>query len=398
MQDRKMTSRNKVSDYLLVIILIVISGNPLAIYSSEWIYAGYLVILLLYLTLKKALFISGYCAKWLLGFAALFFLQLIFIRPVSLPADVNFLAKILIAYFSVRLCGDRFCETYTKVMYYICFVSLIFFIIFCLRIPVPGIHFDRYISLGIWNYLLSRSVPIYRNCGMFWEPGAFQGFIMLPFLFYIGKLEWFWKYHRRKIIVFLLAIISTLSTTAYLVAFAYAFMLLMLSKVKISYKAFLLVCAVGVAVYSFVSIDFMGAKIQEEVETTKLNGTDQVSWSRTGAMLIDFVNIARHPFVGNGFMMDSRYDGLGEAMAGSGNGLTGAVNMLGIPMVMAYVLGIRYVWRDIRRAYGLIVVTIIAMLLFGEYFLNYPLFWGLLFISLPYPKRRNARRSVSFEK
>lgn len=166
---------------------------------------------------------------------------------------------------------------------------------------------------------------------MFWEPGAFQGFIMLPFLFYIGELKWLWENRRKQVIVLVLALFSTLSTTAYLVAFTFCFLLLMTSKLKKIYKGVLIVCALLTGVYAFYSLDFLGEKIQGQVETTDTEGTNKVNWSRTGALFIDLVSIARHPFVGNGFLMDSRYVEFGDEMAGTGNGLSGAVNMLGIP-------------------------------------------------------------------
>lgn len=373
-------------------LLIVLSGNPLAIYSTEWIYAVYVVVLFLYLWISHKLVLSDYVCKWLIGFTFLFVAQLVVIRTVSIPADVNFIAKFLIAYITVWICGKRFCRIYTNVMYIICLISLFCFILYCVHVPIPGLRFNRYITIGIWNSIYDGEV---RNSGMFWEPGAFQGFIMLPFLFYIGKLKWFWKHERKRIIVFALSMLSTLSTTAYLVAFAFAFLMLMTAKVRMIYKVALIGVASLGAVYAFFSLDFLGAKIQDQVEKTKINGSDNVSWSRTGAMLIEISNLARHPLVGNGFLLDSRYKGFGEEMSGAGNGLFGMINMLGLPMAIAYFIGVAHSWRNTRKAYRYIVVIILIMLLFGEFFLSYPLFWGLLFVKVPNIPLRRQRCSIA---
>ena len=368
---------------ILVFLLIVLSGNPLAVYSTEWMYAGYIVVLLFYLFVHNKLVLSNYVCKWLAGIVLLFIAQFIFVRTVSIPADINFIAKFLIAYITVSLCGESFSKIYTDLMYVICLISLLLFGLLCIHVPIPGLQFDRYTTIGIWNYITNSSSL--RNCGMFWEPGAFQGFIMLPFLLYIGKLKWFWQHKRKQIIVLIIALLSTFSTTAYLVAFLYGILILMSSKIKVVYKVILvLIASIGVVVAYF-SLDFLGNKIQDELNRTERTGTEKANWSRTGAMIIEISNIARHPFTGNGFLLESRYKGLGEQMNGAGNGFTGMINMLGLPMALAYFIGVTYSWHNTRRAYRLIVVIILITLLFGEYFLNYPLYWGLLFIKLPCP-------------
>lgn len=382
------TYRVQTRDNILVLLLIIFSGNPLAIYSTEWLYGGYVVILLLYLFMIGRLVITNYVYKWLIGFVVLFSAQLAVVRTVSIPADINFIAKFLIAYITVWICGKRFCDVYTRWIYTICLISLFFYCFCCLNIAIPGIKFDRYITLGIWNYLPNKSL---RNCGMFWEPGAFQGFVMLAFLFNIDRLPWLWKNRRKQVTVFALAIFSTLSTTAYGVVFTFGFLMLMTSKLKFFYKIVMIVVALFGAVYAFYSFDFLGAKIQDEVEHAESTGANKVNWSRTGAMLIELSNIARHPLVGNGFLMDSRYKGFGELMSGAGNGLFGSINIFGLPMVIIYFIAVARSWRNTRRSYQLIVVVILMMLLFGEFFLNYPLFWGLLFLKLPYvPERRKG--------
>lgn len=372
-------------DPVLVFLLIALSGNPLAVYSTEWMYAGYIVVLIIYLCIHDKLVLTNYVLKWLIGIVALFAAQYVFVRTVSFPADVNFIAKFLIAYITVWLCGESFCKIYTDVIYVICLISLIFYGLSCIHIQIPGFRFDRYITIGIWNYL--PRVPE-RNCGMFWEPGAFQGFIMLPFLFYIGKLKWFWQNRKKQVIVLGLALLSTMSTTAYVVAALYAMLMLMASKLKTAYKLILVGIAFIGTVGAFLSLDFLGSKIGDELATTERTGTEEVNWSRTGAMFIEIANIARHPITGNGFLLESRYLGLGDLMAGAGNGFTGMINMLGIPMALAYLIGVAHSWRNTRRAYRRIVVIILIALLFGEYFLNYPLFWSLLFVKLPYPPLR----------
>ena len=161
----------------------------------------------------------------------------------------------------------------------------------------------------------------------------------------------------------------------------------MSSKIRILYKALVVVIALIGATVAYFSLDFLGNKIQDQIETTDTNSTNKANWSRTGALIIEISNLARHPFTGNGFLLESRYKGLGDKMNGAGNGFTGMMNMLGLPMALAYFIGVAYSWRNTRRAYRLIVVVVLMALLFGEFFLNYPLYWSLLFVKLPYQQK-----------
>ena len=86
-------------------------------------------------------------------------------------------------------------------------------------------------------------------------------------------------------------------------------------------------------------------------------------------------------------MDESRYGILGEYMKGAGNGFTGAINMLGIPFIILYFLGIFRNLSHIPKANRLVFIFAIILILNGEYMLNYPLFWSLLFIKMPQYER-----------
>lgn len=128
------------------------------------------------------------------------------------------------------------------------------------------------------------------------------------------------------------------------------------------------------------SIDFLGDKIEGQYENAMSLRTNEVSWTRMGAMKIDLQHISRHPLVGNGFVMTSRYENLGDKMVGSGNGFTGAINMLGIPCIAIYFLVLYRSLNFNQKKQKIFFISLIVILLNGEFFLNYPLFWGLPFV------------------
>ena len=190
----------------------------------------------------------------------------------------------------------------------------------------------------------------------------------------------------------LIALLTTKSTTAYLTLAAFIFLTILLNgKINPILKGVAIAAIIGAFTYAW-SQDFMGEKIMNEYEEAQTIEAGEVSWSRMGAMMVDINNIERHPIIGNGFLMESRYGILGEYMTGSGNGLTGAINIFGIPFILLYLIGIFTNLSHLSKANRLIFIFSITMILFGEYMLNYVFFWSLLFIKFPI----NEKSSNSF--
>lgn len=114
---------------------------------------------------------------------------------------------------------DEFRDSYIKIMYVIAVVSLIGFSA-CLIVPEIGTVFSVRSPNGIdytyWVIFVNKIASIHsatpRNYGMFWEPGAYQTFLNLALLLEILK----GKSNKRHILAFILAALTTVSTTGYL--------------------------------------------------------------------------------------------------------------------------------------------------------------------------------------
>ena len=101
---------------------------------------------------------------------------------------------------------------FVEIIYVLCIVSLIGFAVFTL-IPqanslftVYGVKGKRFSNLILFVYRNN-----YRNQGMFWEPGAFQTFINLAILYEIFAD----RINKKRLIVYIICIITTFSTTGY---------------------------------------------------------------------------------------------------------------------------------------------------------------------------------------
>ena len=376
-------------EYLVMFLAIALSGNPILIYSgSKLIYVVAAAAIFILCLMKGKKLSNTTFIFWLVCSCILFFFQNTILKITSVMAEFNFLARLYIAFLTAMFFGYKFRKVYLRVMVAICLISIPLFLL-----DLAGINFgytiDRYSSVLFYNFM-----NIGRNPGMFWEPGAFQGFIMLVPLLYSDSLKQLWITQKKQCVILLIALLTTQSTTGYLAFAAFIFLTILLNgKMNIVIRGGLIAIFFVALTYIW-SQDFMGEKIADEIKSAQTIGSGDVSWTRMGAMVIDIKNISRHPIIGNGFLMNSRYGILGDYMAGTGNGFSGTINMLGIPFMLLFFIGIFKNLTFIPTPNRLIFIFIIIMLLNGEYMLNYPFFWSLLFIKIPQNTYKNERQLI----
>lgn len=370
-------------DYIIVFMMLFFSGNPMCeFYLGKYASMCMLLILVCIYLFCNVSKINGTSEiyKWIFVSVLLFLLQAISLSRVSIPADVNHIIRLLCGYFCMAFVGIKFRYTYLRVITFLAAVSLLFFMTQVFAGKTFGFYFLRYQSIGLYNVICDEFGILSRNCGMFWEPGAYQGYLVLVPLLFIDNLRWLWNSERKRCIILLSALLTTQSTTGYVVFFVVIGLSILHEMKGLFSKLLTLSIIISIAFYAFFSFDFLGDKISEQAENAASIQSGEASWTRMGAMQIDKENIARHPFVGNGFLMDSLYGNLGEEMVGSGNGFTGAINRFGIPFMIMYLACIYSCSTGKDNYQKGIVVLAFILLLNGEFFLNYMLFWALVFL------------------
>ena len=228
--------------------------------------------------------------------------------------------------------------------------------------------------------MISTGSGLTRNSGMFWEPGAFQGFIMIVPLLYLNNLKYLWDNYRKECIVLIITLVTTQSTTGYIafaILIAYA---LVTSELPFATKYITLLFIALIIATSFSYVSFLGDKISEEYTATLKLKEGELSWSRMGSFYLDYQNIMRHPIIGNGFLMEMRYGSLGKHLNDISNGFTGSINMFGIVTMICYYTCVSRKLLSYTFFQKIVFLLILTVLLNGEYYLNYPFFWALLFI------------------
>jgi hypothetical protein len=364
-------------DYVVATLLIASGGNQV-LTSNRW-YAFILLAIMFVITLISVRnFYDNNLLKWEAGFAMLAILQIIFLSKVSLPAYFNFAVKLWVGYLMANFLGERFRYAYFKVMVFFSLIGLILFAIWTMT------HFSLGLTLGngaksllVWV----KYSDMIRNQGMFWEPGAYQGYILLAPLMFIGQLKELWIKERFGCIILIIALLTTLSTTGYIV-FAFILGMYFLYGVKNMFSKFFLIVALSFAIfYSVNNLDFLGEKISTQFTAAQEMDYSQsgVMVSRMGTMYIDWEMIKKHPIIGNGFSMEYKYGIYANIMNSAGNGLTGFIATMGIVFFLCYILCV-FKRCPYNTYYRFIMIVAIMLIFYGESFFNYIPFWTLLFV------------------
>jgi hypothetical protein len=235
--------------------------------------------------------------------------------------------KVFYAYIFIKLVYKDFFRLYTNIIYKLALISL----------PLYFLQLYDYEMMKLFIGLIDRNIPfldyregwyenlffftlndngMYRNSGFAWEPKGFGTFLTLAFLFrlFLNKF----KLIDKKNIVYLLAIITTLSTATYSI-FLFAVLGFYLLNKKITFKLFSSLLVFPIVFLIFTQVDFMKEKIENEFKTSdkyvnyvndtrdsRELGSTSRSLGRFGSMILDYRDFKKEPLVGYGLYSEKR--------------------------------------------------------------------------------------------
>lgn len=318
--------------------------------------------------------ISGFFVRLYMGFAVIFFLKdflYIYIRVIIILSIVSLLFYGLqeVGYlggidfrFWFKSIGDFFTESTQRIPFF------------------------------IHTYLTTEGD--HRNSGMFWEPGAFAGYLVLAMIALEIKKN---EISKNDYIIFLLilsvTLLTTMSTTGYVV---YPFILLLQlrsskmtgrNRFRKSLLMISVILPISVLIFfaSYQRIPFLKNKILEQFQQVEY-AKGQWHLTRFGSILFDWEYIKERPITGWGLHSSTRYslDPNLESVTGMGNGFSDFCAKFGVLGILTWLFAVFYGFRKIYRGktyHALITCLVIVVLLQGESFLNYPMFISLAFIS-----------------
>ena len=307
---------------------------------------------------------------------------IVLLQALSFSGDFNTTTKYLLALYSVMIMScylfksRHFVDLYIKIVFLISVISLVFWgidftpqghnLLLDIGESLPQLGWDnmretregstanKSYTLYVYTVYFIDDLLIPQNTGPFWEHGIFCIYLIIAFyLNAIRENKIITKYN----IVFIIAIITSFSSTGYVVLIiALAFAILQRGGITFS-KIFLLSLLI-VGTYYISSLDFMAEKITDNAMSTKES-------SRFFAMVYHWQQIVKSPFIGYGPYLERAFSNL----VMSPNGWTQLLRVWGIPfsayLLIAFFKGAGNFFREEDNSFfkriGLFVIVMIAV-------------------------------------
>ncbi len=401
-------------DQLLVFLLLADSGNPglqVLMGGPENLHVVTLVALLLILGFRRGVRISPLLAVPLLIFGAILAAQGLSFEFFPRITVMGFMVKLAIAGI-VCLLVPRFSLAFVRVMGVLCGVSLLFWILgfvgpwqaLVSAHALRGSGADLYPRFGIivHTYVTGPEGFATRNGGMFWEPGAFAGYLNLALILLACQRRVLAsRTYVRYLVLFTAGVLSTQSTAGYLAllgAYGVGGLTAMPKgalRLPVGEKRWNWLPAAGVILLAagllvmWNRVDFLGPKIRRQYEQAVSQSSSRWYMTRFGTVVLDWKYIRRRPLTGWGLHDRTRWalDGgiYQDRGSGLGNDLSGFTARFGVLGMLTFVgltfLGFQKLTGGTRWV-SLAAVGTTLLILNGEAFLEHPAFLSLMFPAL----------------
>ena len=286
----------------------------------------------------------------------------------SISSTLHAFLKISIGILTILYCKQHFCNYYVNIIFFLAIISLICFaynnfVGILPFIPVDSTNLDNgniyRVSSILYTQLynpISGSFNL-RNCGPFWEPGAFQGFLNLALFINIlyNKHDKYWMLQN---IIFIVTIITTYSTGGYIALFTILlYQVFFSAKWHPITKIIVTIFFISICIHFYNSLDFLGEKIVADD-------------SRTGISASDFSSGA-HLVFGYGYDVAS----FKNSKIQTASSIINLIRYSGIIGLILYYLP---ALTRIRSIKDILFIIIISTILFNEPFLTAgPFWWGI---------------------
>ena len=341
-------------EYLFVFMLIIYAGHAIRFVESFSISENPLA------SFIPILFSGILALKWRIvfnkQFYILIFCYLIYFAAISVKYNeirptffLNYAFLFFIVYVAIKALKVNFFRIYESLLFYLAIIGLVMWSIqimlggdtlFNILGRIPSLDTFSYVTGGGLNAViysvqptsssLLYNFPIPRNCGFAWEPGGFAAFLCMAIFINL----YFFKDDRKSKIRFwilLAALLSTLSTTGYIIFIVIISFYYLNRKLNI----ILLLLPVLIATLIFVfSLPFMRDKIVSLVDETRqidimveasIGRELPIGPQRFTSFIIAFRDFRNNPILGLGGKDEERWT---AKIGANVSAITGLGNLL----------------------------------------------------------------------
>lgn len=297
------------------------------------------------------------------------------------------IAVLIVGYYIARCANTKkVIDIYCDVMLFIAIVSLISFILpntaISISFPpriITSTRESEFVTLFFTNIPI-ESWNQTRNWGPFWEPGAYQAFLNIALIFTLFLRKIRTKYRIFSAIIFIITVLSTLSTTGYLALFFIFLAYIFNNKNSNSFTTLsklILTCIffIGVIYVVFFSGLF------ESVVIKKLENENT---ARYQFIIYGLKAFLKSPLIGNGAKLSSVIADISGSDISRTNTFVAMFAIFGI--IPGFYTIIRYfkTFANFRKTTTIVSAIFIGFaiccLLFGEYFIYSPIFAWLMYL------------------
>jgi hypothetical protein len=301
-------------DWLTMFLLIGNTANPFFYESIEMLGISFIILLGCWLLKQEDhTRLNSYFWLYLGILTVLQTSQTLVYHVLPIKTFLGEYLRIAFAVLSIRILGHRFFDMFVRFVYVFAVISLFFYIPCVLIKPLAHFlidHVAKYTQCPFhraetgtlyeapYNMIIFNlgQITFNRNSGFYWEPGTHGGFLCLALfinLFYRKE-----KLTSKMSIVFMVTILTTLSTTTYLALFFVIVAYLknfIIRRPLISF--FLLIFVATIGFLAFTRLDFLSSKIDQQIAKS---GSRKTGESRFSSLNADIRSLQEHPLVGTG--------------------------------------------------------------------------------------------------
>jgi hypothetical protein len=232
-------------------------------------------------------------------------------------------------------------------------------------------------------YTVKGVSAAYRNSGNFTEPGSFASYLCLALSLNLVRNG---PIFTKKNYVFIIGILTTLSTAGYLALFFIIIYYVSLYKKGLLRILFVFVL-VASSYYCYLELEFLNSKIDFQMHT-QLSGRAETG--RFKSMLYDLEDLSEHPFSGRGLLKATMFDEIvhwegDQSYRSITNGLTNWLLRYGIIGFIIYSLMLysslnQYCIKNQSHKHkDFMILGVIFLVAFSQQILSNPIFISLLF-------------------
>ncbi len=379
--------------FFLVAILIPL-GTPLS-FSDQYITTVFIysIVLFIYYRKKLDLFLIVILVLWcVVNFFAYHFNESNF----SFYTFLGMTIKISLSYFALKVIGWNLLNKTSSIVYSLTIISLP---LFFLRILVPQffeilnpifnlITADFLQERGWYSLVFTYDRTTLRNSGFMWEPGAYAMMLNIAILDFLNRNNY---KIDKKIIILLVALLSTLSTMGY---FSLLVLLIFIISGTRNYKlSFLIVPLLALFAQDIINLDFLQGKLSlyiDHLNSSYLRvGTESLKVNRFSLFLVVLNEVYTYPFGYGVVTSDFVMNKYGLAVSGVG-GISTILRMWGVLgggfLVVAIFKYYKLISKKKKILFPIIATIIIIFSFFSNPVEKNPILYFIIFYPFVYGK------------